>query len=54
MDGLFKLSTEHFGPVTTIQQSLFFTDIFLTAGDWTVKIWKAIKGIPVRKVIQKH
>ncbi len=34
------LQTEHFGPVVTLQPSPFFADVFLSAGDWTVKLWK--------------
>ena len=38
---------EHFGPITTLHQSPFFPEIFLSAGDWTINIWKSNIPIPL-------
>uniref|UniRef100_A0A7S0R4E4 WD repeat-containing protein 63 n=1 Tax=Pyramimonas obovata TaxID=1411642 RepID=A0A7S0R4E4_9CHLO len=35
-----SVSAHHFGPVLAIQRSPFFSDILLTVGEWTFRIWK--------------
>lgn len=37
----------HAGAVVSLQSSPFFEDIFLSAGDWTVNVWKDTVNVPL-------
>ena len=37
----------HFGPVNALDRSPFFSDIVLSVGDWTFKVWKEEVGTPI-------
>src|SRR5690606_23803494 len=40
LEGVKKKQNQHCGQCVSLEPSPFFPDILLTAGDWTLNIWK--------------
>lgn len=42
-----ELIQAHSGPVVILERSPFFSDVYLTAGGWTFKLWREGQQVPV-------